>query len=106
MAYQELHAHLVAAGHIPSHHVLNNKASTAFQRAILANNCTFQLVPPHVHQQNVAEWTINTFKDHFLAILAGTMPFFPADRWDLLLPQAELTLNLLWPATDTAKPSA
>eukprot|EP00804_Cyclotella_cryptica_P005045 CCRYP_017574-RA/>CCRYP_017574-RA protein AED:0.36 eAED:0.36 QI:0/0/0/1/1/1/3/0/447 len=38
---------------------------------------------------------IRTFKDHFLAILAGTAPSFPADRWDLLIPHAELTLNLL-----------
>ena len=36
-----------------------------------------------------------TFKDHFLAVLAGAAPSFPADRWDLLLPHAELTLNLL-----------
>ena len=33
-----------------------------------------------------------------MAILAGTAPTFPHDRWDLLLPQAELTLNLLRPS--------
>ena len=52
-------------------------------------------MPPHVHQRNEAERAIRTFKDHFLAILAGVAPNFPKDRWDLLLPQAELTLNLL-----------
>ena len=51
------------------------------------------------------ERAIRTFKDHFLAILAGTASSFPADRWDLLLPQAELTLNLLHLATDIAEPS-
>ena len=27
-------------------------------------------------------------------MLAGADPDFPADRWDLLLPQAEITLNM------------
>jgi predicted TIM-barrel enzyme len=35
--------------------ILDNEASAAFQRAITANNCNFQLVPPHVHNHNVAE---------------------------------------------------
>jgi hypothetical protein len=43
---------------------------------------------------------IQTFKDHFLTILAGTAPTFSKDRWDLLLPQAELMLNLLRPSNN------
>jgi hypothetical protein len=35
------------------------------------------------------------FKDHFLAILAGVNSTFPLYLWDLPLPQAKLTLNLL-----------
>ena len=31
----------------------------------------------------------------FLAILAGIGPGFPKLRWDLLLTQAEITINLL-----------
>ncbi len=57
-------------------------------------NAKFQLVPPDMHCQNWAERTICTFKDHFLAILAGVDYAFPPYLWDLLLPQAELTLNL------------
>eukprot|EP00804_Cyclotella_cryptica_P014695 CCRYP_012698-RA/>CCRYP_012698-RA protein AED:0.35 eAED:0.35 QI:0/-1/0/1/-1/1/1/0/352 len=53
------------------------------------------LYPPHVHRCNAAERAIPTFKDHFLAVLAGTAPSFSADRWDLLIPHAELMLNLL-----------
>ena len=76
-------------------HILNNEASMAFGQAITSNGCTFQLVPPNVHRRNAAERALCTFKDHFLSILAGTAPTFPADQWDLLIPQAELTLNLL-----------
>ena len=35
------------------------------------------------------------FKNHFIAGLCTTDPDFPLHLWDLLLPQAELTLNLL-----------
>ncbi len=48
-----------------------------------------------MHRQNQAEHAICTFKDHFLAILAGVDTAFLPYLWDLLLPQAELTLNLL-----------
>jgi hypothetical protein len=55
----------------------------------------YQLVPPDVHHHNAAEQAIQTFKYHFLAIIAGLPPAFPRYLWDLLLPQTELTLNLL-----------
>jgi hypothetical protein len=48
-----------------------------------------------MHCRNHAEQAIRTFKAHFLSILAGVDPTFPLYLWDLLLPQAELTLNLL-----------
>eukprot|EP00804_Cyclotella_cryptica_P027241 CCRYP_014349-RA/>CCRYP_014349-RA protein AED:0.16 eAED:0.16 QI:0/0/0/1/1/1/3/0/1022 len=94
-ACQDIHARLCNANCKPLVHILDNEASLAFRQAITSNGCTFQLVPPHVHHRNAAERTIHTFKDHFLAILAGTAPSFPARRWDLLIPHAELTLNLL-----------
>ena len=52
------------------------------------------------------ERTIRTFKDHFLAMLAGIDPMYPADRWDLLLPQAKLTLNLFQPTAAANATSA
>ena len=48
-----------------------------------------------MHQCNTAESAIQTFKAHFLSILVGVNPNFLKNRWDLLLSQAELTLNLL-----------
>jgi hypothetical protein len=94
-AYTDIYTRLATANQAPTLHIMDNEASAALQRAITTNNCKIQLVPPHVHRRNTAECAICTFKDHFLAIIAGTDPMFPADRWDLLLPHAELTLNLL-----------
>ena len=76
--------------------VLDNEASEAYEGAITDKwNCTYQLVPPDMHRHNTAERAIQNFKAHFLSILAGVNPNFPKNRWDLLLPQAELTINLL-----------
>jgi hypothetical protein len=55
----------------------------------------YQLVPPHCHRRNAAERAIRTFKEHFLAGLATVDPTFPMHLWYRLLPQAEITLNLL-----------
>jgi hypothetical protein len=55
----------------------------------------YQLVPPHFHRRNAAERAICTFKEHFVAGLASVDPDFPLHLWDRLLPQAEMTLNLL-----------
>ena len=52
-------------------------------------------MPPHVHRRNAAERAIRTFKNHFIAGLCSTDKGFPLTLWDKLLPQAELTLNLL-----------
>jgi hypothetical protein len=52
-------------------------------------------VPPHCHRRNAAERAIGTFKEHFVAGLSSVYPAFPLHLWDRLLPQAEITLNLL-----------
>ncbi len=88
--------YLVARGLSVDLKILDHKANSAFEEAITFKwNATFQLVPPDINCRIWAEHTICTFKDHFLAILAGVDAAFPPYFWDLLLPQAELTLNLL-----------
>jgi hypothetical protein len=59
-----------------------------------ANDVEYQLVPPHCHRRN-AERAIKTFKEHFAAGLSSVDPTFPLHLWDRLLPQAEITLNIL-----------
>ncbi len=75
-------------------HILDNEASMAFKEAI-KQYCNLQSVPPDTHHYNLAERAIQTFKSHFIAILAGVDPSFPMYIWDHLLPQTVLTLNLL-----------
>jgi hypothetical protein len=87
--------------------ILDNEASAACKEAITFKwDAKFQLVPPDMHCLNRAEHTMCTFKDHFLAILAGIDSAFPPYLWDLLLTQAELTPNLLCQAMLSPRISA
>ena len=53
------------------------------------------LWPLDLRRGNITERAIRTFKAHFLSILAGVSDSLPNFLWDQLLPQTELTLNLL-----------
>ena len=76
--------------------ILDNEASKEYKTIIKDKwNIKYQLVLSHIHRQNDAEREIWTFKAHFLSILAGVADDFPRRHWDQLLPQEELTLNLL-----------
>jgi hypothetical protein len=58
-------------------------------------NLLVEFCPPNSHRANKAERAIQTFKDHFISTMATVDPSFPTYLWDALLPQAELTLNLM-----------
>ena len=75
--------------------VLDNEASDAYKQAILDSDMTYQLVPPDDHRRNVAEKAIQTWKDHFVAVLSGTSDKFPLHLWCQLIPHMERQLNLL-----------
>ena len=55
----------------------------------------FQLVTPHLHGRNAAEWEIQTSKNHFIAGLSSTYKNFPIHIWDQLILQATTNLNIL-----------
>ena len=51
------------------------------------------IVPPNMHHHNATECVMKSFNAHFITILTGIDQAFPANCWDLLLPQAELTVT-------------
>ncbi len=65
-----------------------------------------ELVPPGCHRQNAAAVAICNFNSHFLSVLAGVANDFPQNLWDHLLPQTEITLNLIWQSNATPIVSA
>jgi hypothetical protein len=95
-AYDHIHQELTVKGFKPKLQTLDNEVSAALKNFFTANDVDYQLVPPHCHRRNAAERAIRTFKEHFVAGISSIDPTFPLHLWDRLLPQAEITLNLLW----------
>jgi len=83
------------AGFSPSFLRLDNATSDLLQAFATKEKLTLEYVPPGNHRANIAERAIRTWKAHFLSVVTGADPTFPLQEWDLLIPQAVLTLNLL-----------
>jgi hypothetical protein len=94
-AYASVHQDLTVKGFKPKLQTLNNEAFVALKNFFTEHDVDCQLVPPHCHRRNAAERAIRTFKEHFVAGLSSVDPSFTLRLWDRLLPQAQITLNLL-----------
>jgi hypothetical protein len=66
----------------------------------------YQIASPGDHRLNHAERAIQTFKNHFIAVLYGADSGFPAKQWDRLIKQAVMTLNMCRPSRINPKLSA
>ena len=87
---------LKAAGLRPNFHILDNEVSTDLIEFLETNEkITAQLAPAGCHRRNSAERAIRTLKNNFIAGLCTAHKNFPLNKWDSLLPQAVITLNLL-----------
>ena len=95
-AYQSIFRRWKSTGAVmPNWHILDNEAPEELKQAIRENKCRVELTPADMHRRNIAERAIQTFKGHFISVLAGVADSFPINQWDELLPQSVLTLNLL-----------
>ena len=104
-AYLHLLQRLKRQGVQVKKHILDNECSESMKE-LIRETCKLELVPPGCHRRNIAEVAIKTFKQHFTSVLTGTAATFPLGLWDKLLPQAELTLNLLRQSNSTPNVSA
>jgi hypothetical protein len=96
-AYDSIHQELTVKGFKPKLKTLDNEASADLKNFFTANDVEYQLVPPHCYYRrcNAVKRAIGTFKEHFVAGLSSVDPAFPLHLWDRILPQAEITLNML-----------
>lgn len=100
------HDHLTLWRFKPNHQILDNEASFQMKLFMQTRQATFQLVPPRVRRRNIAERVIRTCKNHLISILCGAHPDFSLFLWCKLLPQSEITLNLVRPCRVNPKLSA
>ncbi len=76
-AYKKIINRMKAAGLGIRKHTLDNEALDTFKQYIHQQQIQFELVPPGNHRRNKAERAIQTFKAHFISILAGVDDKFP-----------------------------
>lgn len=105
-AYKKMKTTLQRRGLTPKLQRLDNEASRLLQQEMEDSNIKYQLTPAGTHRRNAAETAISIFKNHFISGLATTNPDFPLKLWDKLVPQAEITLNLLRPSRINPRLSA
>jgi len=105
-AYAKIINRMRMAGLGIKKHTLDNEVSDVLKHYIRKQEIQFELVPRGNHIQNQAERAIQTFKTHFIAILAGADDKFPLSLWCHLLEPTNLTLNLLHQSKVVPKISA
>jgi hypothetical protein len=94
-AFQVMERKLTARRLRPKLMRLGNEALQLLKAYVHDKNITFQLEPPYSHIRNSSERAIRSFNDHLTAGMCSTDRAFPMHMWDILLPQAVVTLNIL-----------
>ena len=79
--------HMQEQGVAPKHQVLDNYIPKAYKAEILDTGMTFQMELPDNHQRNIAEKSIQTWKDYFIGVMSGTATTFPMHLWCQAIPQ-------------------
>ena len=74
---------------------LDNEASPEFHALLKEKNINYQLAPPGMYRKNAAERAIDTFKDHFIAVLCATDPDLLMQNRDHLIKQGDIIIKLL-----------
>jgi len=93
-AYHAIFQRWKATGVIcPNWHIFNYEAPEELKQAIHDIKCRVELTPADQHRRNATKRAIQTFKGHFISVLAGVADGFLMNQWDELLPQTILTLN-------------
>ena len=94
--YDETCACLTSRGYKPQFHHIDIEMSHATKTLLEQTfGVTVEIVPPHSRRHNAAERAIRIAKNHLIALLSAAHENFPLCPWCQLMPQAQLTLNLL-----------
>ena len=94
-AYTKVYKCIQEAGLHVDLQYLDNECSELISNFLKSQGVTKQHVVANNHRANAAERAIKTAKCHLISGLCTTPSNFPLPIWDKLLPQAELTLNLM-----------
>ena len=92
---KKIHDNLSKQGQDTTVNFMDNEAPKCVTNYLVDSKISYQIVPPHIHRRNAAERAIITWKDHLIADICTSDPYFPMHLWDHLLPQCDMTLNMM-----------
>jgi hypothetical protein len=95
--YHKVYEWLSVWGFKPLLHKMDNDTSHEVEQFIQGQQTRPQYTPLDMHRTNPAERAIRTWKNHFLAGIAGLPQSFPIANWCHLTKQCNATLNMLCP---------
>jgi hypothetical protein len=79
-----------------SYALLDNEfAMAGYKKFFRQKGLHMQLVPPNSHRRNMAERAIRTWKGQFISVLCTTDSNYPFSQCNQLVPQAEMSLNMV-----------
>ena len=91
-------AHFLARqGFQSKFHVLDNESRAELKRKIKGIGFIYTLVPSNLILEDIIEQEIQTFNDHFVLGLIISHTNFTLKLWCHVIPQAKVTLNMLYP---------
>ena len=88
-------AMLTKRGFKPNYWILDNKCAQIIKTLFHDMTINFQLVSAGTHRRNCAERAIQTYEKHFIAGILGVDLAAQIHLWDNLIPQCDMTLNML-----------
>ena len=96
-AHVAMYKWLADLGHRPTMQRMDNEFSESLHKILTDLQLQVEFVPPNNHRANKAERAIQDVKNHLIAMLATAAKDFPLELWDEMLPQLNITINLLRP---------
>lgn len=96
-AHKRAHAFFLSKGVRIEFSRIDNESSKELEAwgATQSPPVKMQYVPPHVHRGNRSEKEVGSVKNHLISMINTAHPEYPLRGWAHLIPQAEITLNLL-----------
>ena len=97
-AYKQVYEWCERRGFKPQLHKMDNETSKDVEDFIASQQTQQQYTPPDMHRTNPSEKALQTYKCCVKSTIASLPPHFPLSYWCRLLPQVDLSVNIVRPS--------
>ena len=94
-AYKEVYLWCESRGFKHQLHKMDNETSKDVEEFIASQQTIQQYTPPDMHRTNTAERSLQNYKSFIKSTIALLPPMFPIALWCKLLPQIDLSINIV-----------